>query len=103
MVQVVYATAEQQWRFEVPYRSGLTVMDAILESGIQAHTVLPEPLMCGVFGHRVDDLQQQVEEGDRIEIYRPLLINPKDIRRKRAEKNPVGVQAKGNRFKQLKP
>ncbi|MDN8321380.1 RnfH family protein, partial [Acinetobacter baumannii] len=38
--------------------------------------------------------------GDRVEVYRPLTINPKDIRRKRAAKNPVGRYIKGNRFKQ---
>ena len=37
--------------------------------------------------------------GDRVEIYRPLTINPKDIRRKRAAKNPVGRFIKGNRFR----
>ena len=34
-----------------------------------------------------------------VEIYRSLTINPKDIRRKRAAKNPVGRFAKGNRFR----
>jgi uncharacterized protein len=38
-----------------------------------------------------------------VEIYRPLTINPKDIRRKRAEKNPVGRYARGNLLKKLKP
>ncbi len=42
-----------------------------------------------------------LQAGDRVEIYRALTINPKDIRRKRAAKNPVGRYAKSNRLKTI--
>ncbi len=42
-----------------------------------------------------------LQAGDRVEIYRALTINPKDIRRKRAEKNPVGRYARGNRLRAI--
>ena len=64
-------------------------------------TTLPEPLMLGIFGVRVEP-QHVLQAGDRVEIYRALTINPKDIRRKRAAKNPVGRYAKSNRLRQLK-
>jgi len=63
---------------------------------------LPEPLQLGIFGVRLKDLQQVLQVGDRVEIYRSLSINPKDIRRIRAQNNPVGRFAKGNRLKQSK-
>jgi putative ubiquitin-RnfH superfamily antitoxin RatB of RatAB toxin-antitoxin module len=56
--------------------------------------------MVGVFGVRVEP-QHVLQAGDRVEIYRALTINPKDIRRKRAAKNPVGRYAKSNRLRQL--
>ncbi|WP_088752900.1 RnfH family protein [Acinetobacter baumannii] len=53
----------------------------------------------GIFGIKVET-DAVLHAGDRVEVYRPLTINPKDIRRKRAAKNPVGRYIKGNRFKQ---
>ena len=43
------------------------------------------PLQVGIFGIRCA-LEQPLKAGDRVEVYRALTINPKDIRRKRAEK-----------------
>ncbi|MEG1041570.1 MAG: RnfH family protein, partial [Pseudomonas sp.] len=41
----------------------------------------------GIFGKVVSDSAQQVvAEGDRIELYRPLLVDPKEIRKQRAAK-----------------
>jgi putative ubiquitin-RnfH superfamily antitoxin RatB of RatAB toxin-antitoxin module len=93
-VWVAYATPDQQWHVAVAFQQGMTVLDAIA-------TTLPEPLMLGIFGVRVEP-QHVLQAGDRVEIYRALTINPKDIRRKRAAKNPVGRYAKSNRLRQLK-
>lgn len=99
-VWVAYATPEQQWHIAVAFQQGMTVADAIQQSGIATQTTLAEPLSVGIFGVRVE-LQHQLQAGDRVEIYRALTINPKDIRRKRAAKNPVGRYAKSNRLRQL--
>ena len=99
-VWVAYATPEQQWHVAVAFQQGMTVLDAIQPRGIAPATPLPEPLMVGVFGVRVEP-QHVLQAGDRVEIYRALTINPKDIRRKRAAKNPVGRYAKSNRLRQL--
>jgi len=88
-VEVVYATAEQQTLIALDVPAGTTVFAAAEASGIAqnvdgldlAHSAL------GVFGKVVTDPQLRVlEEGDRVEIYRPLLADPKEVRRLRAEK-----------------
>lgn len=101
VVWVAYASPEQQFYLAVPFHEGLTALEAIELSGISKKTVLPEPLKLGVFGIGLDDHQHILSVGDRLEIYRPLTINPLDIRRKRAKKNPVGRFGKSNRAKNL--
>ena len=101
-VWVAYATPEQQFHLEVPFQIGMTALDAIQQSGLREQVELPEVLQLGIFGVRLQDHAQELQAGDRVEIYRALTINPKDIRRQRAAQNPVGRFAKGNRFKQLK-
>jgi putative ubiquitin-RnfH superfamily antitoxin RatB of RatAB toxin-antitoxin module len=56
--------------------AGATVRDALAASGLEAHA-------CGIFGKRVA-LDRKLAEGDRVEIYRPLAIDPKEARRRRA-------------------
>ncbi|ALH95309.1 RnfH family protein [Acinetobacter equi] len=102
MVWVAYAAPEQQFNIAVEYREGLTAIEAIELSGIRKQIDLPETLQLGIFGVRLKDENQILSIGDRVEIYRALTINPKDIRRKRAENHPVGRLIKGNRFKQSK-
>lgn len=100
-VWVAYASPSQQFYIAVPYREGMTVLDAIEESQIASLTTLPEPLALGIFGVKVEQPQQLLQAGERVEIYRALTINPLDIRRKRAKKNPVGRFGKSNRAKNL--
>ncbi|MDD2940288.1 MAG: RnfH family protein, partial [Acinetobacter harbinensis] len=50
-------------------------------------------------GVRLANSNQPLKAGDRVEVYRALTINPKEIRRKRAAENPVGRYCRGNRFK----
>lgn len=101
-VWVAYATETEQFVLSIAFQENMTVADAIELSGIRKLSSLPEPLICGIFGVKVKDLDVLVHAGDRVEIYRPLTINPKDIRRNRARNNPVGRYCRGNRFKQLK-
>ncbi len=100
-VWVAYASEQQQFHVDVLFESGMTVLNAIQKSGIDALTTLPEPLNVGIFGVKVNDLNQVLNVGDRVEIYRALTINPKDIRRKRAKANPSSKYCRSNRFKQL--
>ena len=85
-VEVVCATPERQVLRRVTLPVGSSVMQAVQQSGILQE--LPEmafdPSRLGIFSRRVaaDDLLQ---EGDRVEIYRPLTLDPKDARRRRAK------------------
>ena len=56
--------------------AGATVRDALAASGLEGPA-------CGIFGKRVA-LDRKLAEGDRVEIYRPLALDPKEARRRRA-------------------
>lgn len=83
--EVVYADADRQILLRVQLPWGSTVAQAIDASRIAA--MLPGgavDLHClGIFARKVAP-DQLVQDGDRIEIYRPLLLNPMEARRQRA-------------------
>ena len=87
-VQVAYATPARQEVVEVTVAAGATIEDAIRDSGILAR--FPEIDLSrsrvGIYGEPAR-LQDPVQDGDRVEIYRPLQADPKDIRRARAGKS----------------
>ena len=86
-VEVAYALPQQQVIKNVELSAGLTVQDAINLSGLLE--VFPEitqsALNVGVFG-KVCSLEQLLKNADRVEIYRPLIHDPKEARRQRAKK-----------------
>lgn len=85
-VEVVYALPHEQKVFALAVEPHLTVQEIIDQSGVLA--AYPEIDLSenkvGVFSRNVK-LDATVRDKDRIEIYRPLLADPKEIRRKRAE------------------
>ena len=85
MVEVVYVGAAQAIRRRLGMAPGSTVMQAIETSGIIAW--LPQaaldPSRLGIFSRRVC-AGQLLQDGDRIEIYRGLQLDPMDARRRRA-------------------
>ncbi|MDI1279725.1 RnfH family protein [Methylobacter sp.] len=86
-VEVAYAKPEQQIIVTLAMEEGATVEAAIKASGLLE--LFPEialsELKAGIFGVACK-LDQLVREGDRIEIYRPLVHDPKEARRQRALK-----------------
>jgi putative ubiquitin-RnfH superfamily antitoxin RatB of RatAB toxin-antitoxin module len=84
-VEVVYALADQQWLLSVELPLGSTVKTAIQQSGLLRQE--PEQnwdnLSFGIFSRQCS-LDTPVRHGDRVEIYRPLQIDPKERRRRRA-------------------
>ena len=86
-VGVAYATAQRQVWLDVEVPEGATVQDAIQRSGIleQFPEIDLETQKVGVFG-QVAKLDKELEEGDRVEIYRPITADPKEAKRKRPEK-----------------
>jgi uncharacterized protein len=85
-VEVAYARADQQLILELEVDHSARVEQAISASGILQH--FPEIDLkvnkVGIFG-KLTKLDQPLREQDRIEIYRPLVADPKSIRKKRAE------------------
>jgi len=86
-VEVAHALPERQKIIALEVEEGCTVYEAAERSGIQQQFPgldLATSRM-GVFGKVVAKPRETVlAEGDRVEIYRPLLIDPKQVRRQRA-------------------
>ncbi|EJN6827931.1 RnfH family protein [Vibrio cidicii] len=85
-VEVVYALPQEQRILKLVVKQQATVEEIIRQSGVLE--LYPEIDLSknkvGVFSRMVK-LDATVRDKDRIEIYRPLLADPKEIRRKRAE------------------
>lgn len=85
-VEVVYALPQEQQVFALVVPEGSTVQAVIERSGILAHypdiDLLKQAV--GIFGQIVK-LTTPVEANDRVEIYRPLVIDPMEARRRRAK------------------
>jgi putative ubiquitin-RnfH superfamily antitoxin RatB of RatAB toxin-antitoxin module len=83
-VQVVYAAENEQALIALQLQSGATIADAIQASGLRRRFDLGDLAgRTGIHG-RLRPEHEPLRDGDRIEIYRPLLADPKDARRKRA-------------------
>lgn len=88
-IEVVYAAVDRQALLAVTMPVGTSLRAAVLASGIAAQ--FPELVLAdcplGIFGKVVADADVRVvQPGDRIEIYRPLFADPKEVRRLRAAK-----------------
>jgi putative ubiquitin-RnfH superfamily antitoxin RatB of RatAB toxin-antitoxin module len=71
----------QSLTLELP--AGSTLADALATSGwIEQHGWATDSLRCGVWG-RVLPLDHALRDGDRVEVYRPLTVDPKEARRLR--------------------
>jgi hypothetical protein len=92
-VVVAYATAQHEFVQPLRVALGTTVGQAIEQSGVLASfpdiNLVTQPV--GIYGKK-KTLDTVLRERDRIEIYRPLVADPKDSRRKRAAKTQ-GSQA----------
>ena len=84
-VEVAYAEADRQILIPVKLDKGSTVADAIARSGITTRVPDISLRKVGIFS-RIVTPEMQVDEGDRVEIYRVLLIDPKEARRKRVRR-----------------
>ena len=85
-VGVVYADPHRQIVREIEVAADATVADAIGASGILRECPADfRPAGIGIFGSKAVP-GQRLRDGDRIELYRPLKIDPKEARRRRAKK-----------------
>ena len=94
VVEVAYALPHQQKIIELQVAEGATAYDAVVASGIASHfpEIDVETAKLGVFGQALGTKglkpprEYRLQPRDRVEIYRPLTADPKEVRRRRAEK-----------------
>ena len=84
-VEVVYCpNADRAERIELELAAGATVLQALRASGLlERHPEIDlGQQRCGVWG-RVRSPEHELCDGDRVEVYRPLVVDPKEARRLR--------------------
>ena len=88
VVEVAYALPEKQYLQHVTLQQGATVEEAIRASGLlELRTDIDlSKNKVGIYSRPVK-LADVLQDGDRVEIYRPLIADPKELRRQRAEKS----------------
>jgi len=91
-VEVAYALPDQQHILELMVDPGTTLEQAVQQSGIleQFAEIDLSQNKLGIFG-KLGKKTAELKAGDRVEIYRPLIADPKEVRRKR--------EAEGKRMK----
>ncbi len=84
-VEVAYALAEKQTILTLDVPAGTTALEAAQRSGITGKfpDIDLENAKLGIFATVVSP-KQVLQEGDRVEIYRPLIADPKEVRKARA-------------------
>ncbi|WP_435626557.1 RnfH family protein [Candidatus Ferrigenium straubiae] len=96
-IEVVYALPDEQILFRQQLPEGATVAEAVRLCGI--FEKYPEIDLAGnklgIFG-KLAKADTVLRDRDRIEIYRPLIADPKEVRRKRAEEGKVMKKGGGD-------
>ncbi|WP_323845372.1 RnfH family protein [Microbulbifer magnicolonia] len=93
-VEVVYALPHEQRLMRLLVQPGTTALEALVRSGIPEEypEVDPATAKLGIFGQALGTKglapanQYVLQPGDRVEVYRPLIADPKEARKQRAEK-----------------
>lgn len=97
LVEVAYALPEQQLIVELMVPEGTTAEQAVLQSGIIGK--FPEIDLAqnklGIFGKLIK-ADTVLRERDRVEVYRPLIADPKEVRRQRAAEGKVMKKGGGD-------
>ena len=86
-VEVVLAMPERQELIAMDITAGSTIGDAIEQSGVldRFDGFELDPEKVGIFGRKAG-IEQVLRDGDRVEIYRSLIADPKEVRRQRTLK-----------------
>ena len=92
-VEVAYALPEKQKIYGLLVESGTSALDAVKQSAILKDfgDIDLDSAKMGVFGQSIKAPAKHIlQVGERVEVYRPLIADPKAARRKRAEKASLG-------------
>lgn len=86
-IEVAYALSDEQFLRGIHVPQGATLREAIMLSGLlERYPALDlENINAGIYGKR-KTLDTTLADGDRVEVYRPLLADPKEARRQRSKK-----------------
>lgn len=89
-IEVAYAKSEEQVIIPMQVEEGTSVKQAVEASGILKRfpEIDLENSKVGIFGKACKP-EQELQDGDRVEVYRPLMIDPKEHRRKKAAEGKV--------------
>jgi len=83
-IEVAYAGPEGQVVLTLRVPSGTTAWEAVERARAELpQGVVPDPSRLGIYAKKVP-AEQVLEEGDRVELYRPLTLDPMEARRRRA-------------------
>jgi hypothetical protein len=82
-IEVVYALPGRSWSARVRLPAPATVAQALAAAALDAPGLVVDPARLAVFGKAVT-ADTPLRDGDRVEILRPLLVDPKDARARRA-------------------
>jgi uncharacterized protein len=96
-IELVYALAHEQNLLAMEVPNGTTIAEAVTISGLlekYAELDLAKNKF-GIFG-KLSKPDLALRENDRIEIYRPLIADPKEVRRKRAEEGKAMKKGGGD-------
>jgi len=84
-IEVVYALPEKQKIVKLKLPEGTKAIEAVAASQLsQVFNEIDETdIKLGIYSQHIEN-EQILKEGDRVEIYRPLVADPKEIRKRRA-------------------
>jgi uncharacterized protein len=91
VAEVIFVTSSRTQRIELALTRPISAREAVMlavERGLDlsGFDINPEDAPLGVYAERVAD-DYVVQDGDRVEVYRPLQQDPMDLRRKRAQQS----------------
>lgn len=96
-VEVAYAKPEAQKIIRLEVEPGTTAEQAVMQSSIQQHfhEIDVDKAKLGIFGKAVKR-DHVLRAGDRVEIYRELIADPKEVRKQRASAGKAMKKGGGN-------
>lgn len=94
-IEVVHALPDRQRVVGLPLHEGMTAQEAVQASGLleEFPALRGAVLALGIYGRRIEG-EQVLRPGDRVEIYRPLRLDPREARRQALQ---AGGQARRRR------
>jgi putative ubiquitin-RnfH superfamily antitoxin RatB of RatAB toxin-antitoxin module len=87
-VEVAYAERDRQFLRRLRLPAGATIADAIVAAGLEAELGIDASSLATGIWSKPKPRETPLADGDRVELYRPLLADPKEARRRRATRQP---------------